>query len=754
MVVSVFILAYVVWMAFPYSKSALDFHGELVVRDRNGLQLARFSGPDGGYQVPIALNQCPKTLIDLLLFSEDRKFYHHLGISVEGIARVFRDIFLGRGIRSGGSTLTQQLVKIRSGVQKNNLWTKFLEIQKALKLERHFSKDQILSAYINRVYLGNRIYGFEAASRRYFKKELWQTSLLEQAALVKLLQRPSWYNPYTHVSRLEIVAKKFLSRYKNFILQNSFKNSISVQDLKIALQDRLQIALPESEWWAPQFTLTVRKRIQNKYPQARSVRTTLDLPLYKLILQTAKNRVDQIRYNPGIQVSALMIDNTTGEILVYLGSTDFKAEDGQIDGVRMKRQPGSTMKPFVYSLALEEKRVTPASILPDIPTEFPAPVGKYIPKNYDRRFHGPVRMAVALASSYNVPAIWMIHQNGLYNTYLFLKNIGFESLKRPARFYGLGLALGNADVSLFEMVRAYTIFPRGGRVVEPRFIKDVVQDGRGYRWTNHSKRKYQSLSPETSALISHILSDFSYKVPAFGVNSPIRFPFPVAVKTGTSKNFRDNTVFAFTPRFTLGIWLGTFSGKALRKMPSSLGAGVILRDVLLQIYNLHPDWFPAFNTLNLNLTKRRICALSGKLAGPDCPAVTEMFIRGTEPQQTCDWHQNGSVHFPSIYQEWARQHYFKTSGNNAPTLTQPQGDLEHLILSPHQGDTFRIDPSVDRSHQAIELRSALDGGVWRINGKEKGRGRSLIWEIEPGHQVIRYELPNGRSEAVSVFVVE
>ncbi len=728
-----FVLFYLSWLLFPYSHNALTVDRELVIQDRNGEELARFSDLNKGYGLSMTLRDCPKNFVSLLLFSEDRTFYYHHGISLRAIVRVLWQ-FLQKGrFSSGGSTITQQLVKIRAGIRRNNLWTKFLELHRAIKLDLHFTKEDILTAYLNQVSLGHQIHGFQLAAHHYFKKDMWQLNLLEQAALIKLLQQPSNYDPYRHPLRLERMAKNLLRRDAQ---------NLNVADLKLALKDRLSIQVPEQEWFAPHFSQRIREWAKTKNVQ--TVRTTLDLELYCLFQQVAKNRINLIRYNPGIQASALMIDNETGEILVYMGSSDFWGESGQVDGVRMKRQPGSTMKPFVYALALNEGLLTPASIIPDIPTDFPAPVGKYIPQNYDRRFHGPVRMAVALASSYNVPAIWTIHHVGLFNVYHFLKSVGFESLKRPARFYGLGLALGNADVSLYEMVRAYSLFSRGGTPVSLKNVLAVQGEGKWETVSFPDENKKGSVSPESAALITHILSDFSYKVPAFGVNSPLRFPFPVAVKTGTSKNFRDNTIFAYTPRFTIGVWMGTFSGKTLREMPSSLGAGVILRDILLELHNRHPDWFPVFDYSNLNLTTVKICSLSGKLAGPRCNTMSELFVRGSEPTEICDWEEKG---LPSLYCEWAMDHYFPTSVGSRRTETA-------LILSPHASDTFRIDPSVDRAHQAISLKASVNGGLWTINGRHIGQGQRILWVLEPGRQNIRYELPDGTAYTVSIFVVE
>lgn len=223
-------------------------------------------------------------------------------------------------------------------------------------------------------------------------------------------------------------------------------------------------------------------------------------------------------------------------------------------------------------------------ILPDIPMSFPARYGRYIPKNYSGRYSGPVRVADALGNSLNIPAVYLLNKIGIDSYMSFLKKIGFDSITKPPSFYGLGLTLGNADVSLYELVRAYTIFPNNGIYRDLRSIRYVVlRDGRKIEFKVDKGRPV--ISKETAFLINHTLSEHSYRVKSFGVNSPINFPFRVAVKTGTSKDYRDNTIIAYNKRYTIGIWAGNFEGYSMLALPSARGAGSIMKHAILHMYN-------------------------------------------------------------------------------------------------------------------------------------------------------------------------
>jgi penicillin-binding protein 1C len=744
LIVNFFLLIIALFFAVPYDKSFLAISNpSLKIFDRNNYLLAEFTPEIAGFSSKFTLSEMPTNFIKLLLFSEDRDFETHPGFSLKSVARVIYLLFSQGQAPSGASTISQQLAKLKYGINRNNFITKILELFRALKIESYFNKHEILESYLNNVFLGNHVYGIKKAAEVYFSKDMTGLTLLEMASMIEIIKAPSAYDPYKQTSLVEAKAKNLLARaYTNGI--------IDMGELTVNLDDHLIIYPYRAEINAPHFCFWVLENVKKMIPNPSDIaeiHTTLDLTLYNQIQAIAKDRMVYLKQKNANHVSILMTDNKSGDILVMLGSVDFFSEDGQINGVTMKRQPGSTMKPFNYALALESKNFTPATILPDIYSEFPSMVGKYVPKNYDWRYHGPVRVAMALGCSYNVPAVYILSRTGLYPYYMFLKNAGFDSLDRPLEFYGLGLTLGNADLSLYELVRGYMIFPNNGVYADLNGIRYIVMKDQS---TNFPKPKEEKrvLSPESAFLINHILSEYKYKTPAFGVNSPINFPFPVAVKTGTSKDYRDNFLVGYNPQFTIGIWTGNFSGAPMKNLPSASGGGVILRDLILHRYKQGWNLDQPFSSDGMNITKAAVCKLSGMLAGPECDSDVEYFIYGTEPKDVCTWHLHGKVVIPEIYEDWARK-------NLPEWMIEVSFTTDLKIVSPSDGDIYRIDHNVAIENQAIELKALAksDDVVWFVDGLQYGAGKKLLWMLRTGEHRIK-AVAGEFEKTVSIIVVE
>jgi penicillin-binding protein 1C len=735
---------------FPLPKTYLSQSRSDSIKfyDRHRQLLMELGRETGGLTHPVSLADVPGDFTRLLLFSEDRDFYKHAGVSPKAIGRAaLQNIQKGR-IVSGGSTISQQLARIKLGIAKSNIFTKIGEIFLALKLDLYFPKNEILEAYFNQVYMGNRIYGFGKASEVYFGKPLQSLNLLEFASLVCIIRSPSGYDIYQKPALLQ---SKALA-----LLENAQANPVSgiaipEKELKIYRSVRLPVRPFEQPVYAPQFCYYVweeaKKLTGNK--KITEITTTLDLNLYLRIQNTARNQISLLEKHGAKHAGAVMIDNQTREILAMVGSINYFEDKGQINAVTMKRQLASTMKPFNYALAFESRKYTPASILPDIYSEYPAPVGKYIPQNYNDQYHGPVRAAVALGSSYNVPAVYLLDKMGLYPYYRFLKKAGFDSLVRSPSYYGLGLTLGNADMTLLELANAYTIFPDMGVFQKVKSIIEIkTADGK----TIHPKmnKEERVLSPETAYLINHILSDYQYKIPAFGVNSPLRYPFPAAAKTGTSKDFRDNLIVGYTRQFTIGVWIGNLFNLPMKQLPAALGAGIILRDIFLDLYNAGYQ-FRDFSPDNPGLQKTLICRLSGMAAGAECPdTLEEYFESGTEPHTICTWHRNGRVYFPGIYKKWALENFSKNRQLILP-------DTELRIIHPVDNDVFKIDSTRSLVNQRIPLEadSKYSGLIWHVDGKFAGSGKRIYWLPVPGNHTITAEVKDNKAirEEISIVVV-
>ena len=385
----------------PYPPNYLaGFNHSIKIRDRNGILLAELTPDKTGFNTEMAFEETSPKLILLLLNAEDRDYYRHSGIHPLSMARaMLQNIKSGRFV-SGGSTITQQLVKMQNGIIRNNVWTKLVEIFKAVKLSLHFSKNQLLTAYMNQVYLGNHIYGIKKASRVYFHKEVYNLSLLESAALICAIREPARLDFYRNIDSLQNKALSMLKRALD-------SRVITIEDWRAVESSRLLVYPGEQSLYAPHFALWAvdeAKRLIPANEKIQEIVTTLDLKLYQDLLEIGKNRIRLLRKNNAHDLGLLMIDNKSGEVLAMIGSLDFFSDDGMINSVLAHRQAASTMKAFTYSLALESRRFTASSILPDIYSEFPSAFGKYIPRNYNGLYHGPVRLAMAFGSSYNVPA--------------------------------------------------------------------------------------------------------------------------------------------------------------------------------------------------------------------------------------------------------------------------------------------------------------------------------------------------------------
>jgi len=481
--------------------------------------------------------------------------------------------------------------------------------------------------------------------------------------------------------------------------------------------------------------------------------------------------------------AALVMDNQNGDILAYVGSKDFfdDATGGQNDGVLALRQPGSTLKPFTYQLALE-RASTPATLIPDI-ADYPSAARSFLPENYDRKFHGPVRLREALACSYNLPAVRVLETLGVDALYQRLQEFGFRSLRQTPEFYGPGLTLGNGEVTLLELTRAYSILARRGASLRERYVLPA-----SVSLDEATESRQQLFSPLTSYLMTHILADRQAAIPAFGENTPLNLPFPTAVKTGTSKDYRDNWTLGYTSEYTVGVWVGNFDGSPMQRVSGITGAAPIYRDIMLHLYR-YGDPPSLLADPPAGLARARICPLSGQLVGDDCPhAIEEIFLEGTVPTEVCQMHRaywvdarDGLltdltssqavkkifIHFPPLYQTWAREMGYP----DPPTVYSPYNDAQKeavprlRIVRPNHGDVYAIDPILRREYQTIRFSALAPAGVteltWYVDDavwQTAPAPFDASWQIQPGaHRIYAEGRADGqtfRSQEITVYVVE
>jgi penicillin-binding protein 1C len=613
----------------------------------------------------------------------------------------------GRNL-SGGSTITQQLSRDLLGRRPRTWLNKLREAGLALYLDWRLPKKKILEYYLGRAPYGNECYGMQAASRYYFDRPPSLLSLAQSAFLTVLPRNPVRYNPLRFQSRI-------LRQQQRLLAAMAAAGQIGRPEYQAACREtivlRHQFPIPP----AGHFCDWISRRFPG--PQ-HDLATTLDLDLNTAIEAHLRVYVAQLARWGITNAAVVVLRNEGREVLALVGSADYWNPDisGEINGCLALRQPGSSIKPFTYGLALEKG--FPASyLLPDVASHFATQRGEFTPRNYDEQFHGPVRLRTALGCSYNIPAVRILESVGEEQLLERLRRAGLTSLKRKPEHYGLGLTLGNGEVTLLELTRAYASIAGNG-IYQPERVIQGEAEGPGLR----------IFSPEVAFLVASILSDRSAHAPAFGECSPLDLPFPCAVKTGTTKNYRDNWAMGFTRDYTVGVWVGNFDNQPMHGVSGVSGAGPIFRDVMLM---LHREQRPQAFAQPEGLVSARVCPLSGDAATDYCPnAITEYFLKDRALPGLCGFHHaDGSVVLPVIYEDWARERH-----SGVPLRTAVS--KEFFIASPDDGDVFKIDPGLRKDYQGLNMRAVVPGGVrdtvWLLDGRPLPGGLEARWLLQPG----------------------
>ena len=729
-------LALAVWVARPLPAGLLapTPAPSFTLADRHGLPLRTTRAPDGSLARWLPLSDVDSKILQAFIALEDRRFYEHGAMDWRAVLRAARDNLRARHVVSGASTLTMQLARLLRPAASGHTWSaKALQVLWALRLERHLTKQAILEQYLNRVPLGQGTIGVAAAARLYFDASATRLSLAQAALLAGFARAPSTGNPFISSERAQARRATTLIRMRN-------AGYAADPELARAAAEPLLPHRSAPPFLAPHFTSRLLAWNDERGESLDGVRrSSLDLALQMRLEGEVRHTVQVMRERGVEQAAVVVLANGTGEILAWVGSPDFWADSaGQVDMVVSPRQPGSALKPFLYGLAFDRGH-TPASILADIPHIYETPTGPYRPRNYDRAFHGPVRAREALASSYNVPAIELTNRVGAVSLLRTLQLAGFASLDRTADYYGLGLALGNGDVTLLELANAYRVFANGG-VWRPYWWWAVPG---GVRADSQEGRRV--MSQGAAALVVDVLSDPVARIPGFGLSTPFDFPFPVAVKTGTSRHFTDNWAVGTTGGFTVAVWVGNFSGRPMDDVSGITGAGPLLhRAIMLTAESYAPGALPS--PASAGAVPVAICRLSGLRATPACPAMVEWFVPGTEPERQCDWHRGGGARLPPEYAEWAQQ-----TGFQSDVAGPAAGAGPFRIVSPQDGDQYRIPPGVDARYATIALRAAGEVGAvrWWVDGRLALARR---WQLVPGTHTIRAVTASGDSDEVRIAV--
>ncbi|HEX9901231.1 MAG TPA: penicillin-binding protein 1C [Acidobacteriota bacterium] len=719
------------YIPFPHSRLNPAPVLSLRLEDRHGLLLREVLSDEGGRCRWINLDEVSPLLLKATLASEDRAFFSHSGIDPLAIVRAIFQNLRSRRTVSGASTITQQLVRNISGGRRTFL-RKVVEAWLAVRLEHTLSKEEILIQYLNRIPYGHQTFGIEAAARLYFDKPAEHLSLAESAFLAGLPRSPTMLSPYRKMGPA-------LRRQGDILRAMRRLRFISQPELERALAEKLVIVPAEEKFKAPHFAEMVLSQIP---PGARrrlsGVRTTLDFSLQAKVEKLVVNHLKQLANKGLTNAAVVVLDNDRDEVLCLVGSGDFFDADhqGQVNGALALRQPGSALKPFTYALALE-RGYSASSLIEDSPAGFSTPSGAYRPRNYDNAYHGQVRMRVALACSYNVPAVSVLSSLGADMLFQRLKVLGFDSLKKEAGYYGLGLTLGNGEVSLLELTRAYAALAHGGLFRRERIF---LREAEGPRL------EARVFSPQVAFLITDILSDRDARIPSFGYLSPLNLPFPAAAKTGTSKDYRDNWTVGYTPRHTVGVWVGNFDGRPMQGVSGVTGCGPLFHDIMLLLEAQGPA---SEFTEPPGLVRKEICPSSGLIPTDLCPGrMEEVYLSGTEPKKYC----------PLRHDLGLRAGAGQAVERRTPAFGPP---LSLSILFPQEGDIFKLDPVLRQNYQSIRFRAGVpaDMGItaveWWVNGRKIGSSGfpyTFPWTLCPGSWTIKITARAGEKKLESPAV--
>ncbi|HEY1016692.1 MAG TPA: PBP1A family penicillin-binding protein, partial [Herpetosiphonaceae bacterium] len=597
--------------------------------------------PDGGQRTVIPFSELPETLKQATIAVEDANFYTNPGVNLPSVFRaVYANLTDQDQGQGGASTITQQLVRnVLLPPEERAQQTpsrKIREMILAYRITKEYSKEQVLALYLNEIPYGNSAYGAEAAALAYFGIHARDLSLAQSALLAGLPQSPSQLDPLVNPSAAKARQRIVLDRMVA-------TGSITRQQADAAFAETLYVKPAQVDLRAPHFVFYVRDQLEARYgPEllyrgGLRVTTTLDPKWQDAAQAEVAKRIEEIRGQNATNGAVVMLDRQTNQVLALVGSADYNnAEiDGQVNVALADRQPGSTLKPLVYATAMMQGW-TAAKVLWDVPTEYHFAGGEvYAPKNYDRLFHGPVSMRVALANSFNVPAVKTLEQIGLDAFLRQLHTMGISTLNDRPR-YGLSLALGGGEVKLMELTAAYSVLANAGNYRPPVTILRV-ENTRGEVLEAWREPKAKPVLGPNGAQIAYVmssmLSDNQARQWMFGPGNAMELPDgrPAAVKTGTTDDDRDSWTVGYTPQVVVGAWVGNSDNAPMDAVPGSFGAAVIWQRLMTDFHKGLPvEQFPRPG----GIVEREVCVASGLLATPACPNKrTEVFVEGTEPTE-------------------------------------------------------------------------------------------------------------------------
>ena len=734
-----------------------DISFSRVVLDRNG-QLMRISlSEDDKYRLYAPISQIPTQLKQAVLLYEDRYFYQHFGVNPLSLLKAFIATYFTNNRRMGGSTITMQLARLKFGINSSNLLGKLEQIIKAIQLEIHYSKDEILESYLNLAPYGGNIEGVKAASLIYFNHNLDNLNLLDSLSLAVIPQNPLKRSPkFSQVKKAELARKKLFISW----IEKNPQNKIYEQlfNLPIVFQNNLPFI-------APHFTLNLLAKAKEE-----QIHSTLDKNLQIIIERQIKTYVQALKEYGVNNASALLIDFTSMEVIASVGSADFYDNniDGQVNGTKAKRSPGSTLKPFIYALSFDQGLIHPLTLLKDAPDQY----GNYMPENLDGNFIGPISARESLIKSRNVPVLYLTSKLTKPDFYQFLSRAQITKLRKHET-YGLSIALGSLELNMEELARLYAMLANLG---EYRQLKTIIAEN-----NNHSDNN-RLLSKEACYLILDILKE----VPRPGLNYNLASKnnpnLPIYWKTGTSSGYKDSWAIGIFGKYVLAVWVGNFKGTSkgsfigfktaaplFFNIIDSISVKLNIKDILLE------------KSKNLNLIKLEACADTGDINNSLCPVKTETwFIPGVSPikstdiyrkilvdnktgKQICKYNSN-TTHY-KIVEFWPTDLsiLYKKAGiskASPPILSKNCKDFANLAKKPEITSPLKDIIYTLTKESKIIFKATVDSEVteifWFVNQQLVGKSlpsENFLWNAKAGKFIVQAVDNYGRSSS-RVMIIE
>lgn len=657
----------------PFQEVKRSFQSsDMELMDRNGEVIQDLRADSRGRRLHwIGLEDMSPSLIKAVLYSEDKRFYEHGGVDWRAVFSILVEgIYTTKSYR-GASTITMQFASIldkrlRPKGQRRTVAQKWEQMRAARKLERAWSKQEILEAYLNMVTFRGELEGIAAGSRGIFDKEPHGLDEAESIILASLIRSPN-----AEIS--DVITR-------GCFLAGSMASHTPCETIRAVAEGKLS----RPYYVRPHANIASHVAHLLLGKNGGRVVSTLDGKLQRFATEALRYQLTTHKIQNVNDGAVLVVENTSGDILAYIANGGESSSALFVDGIRAKRQAGSTLKPFLYELALEKRLLTPASMLDDLPLNISTPRGLYIPQDYDNEFKGPISVRTALASSLNVPAVRTLM---MISTEVFtdrLRRLGFD-LDESGDYYGFSLALGSADVSLLELVNAYRTLANGGWWSNLRLTFD------------NTRSEKNIMTKEAVFVTNDILSDRTARSITFGLENPLSTRYWTAVKTGTSKDMRDNWCIGYSRKYTVGVWVGNFSGEPMWDVSGITGAAPVWLEIMNYLHHSSPSAPPK---APVGVVKKQVEFQAGIEQNRD-----EWFLNGTEPVETA--------------------------------ITDHMDELPRITY-PADGTTFALDPDIPDGQQAIFFEASPPlKFVWMLNGERIGNSDTTVsWTPIYGHYTL------------------